>query len=714
MDEKALAAAVCADEKLAEAVDRGAPEDELVALQDAAARAKRRLREATEVGAATAESMPPRWHAVGRRATVKGLVKRPDLNGKHGTVKDWSESSGRYMVTLDGSPTVSINVRPQNLSIITSTSSPPASAANPDQSAPTNHPANVTPATRSRVIPAHTSSTDPTDIPNNTAKSSWTPAEILGTTHDLAAAAEAAASVGYGIANMFTSAGFGASRAAAQQAQRAAPGTAFADALHAMDKGIGVAQAVTEATMSASQSVATGALRGTSKVLKQVGADDGTLWRKAGGAIFGAEATESMQGLYRLVRRFLGPVDCSAGQLMSALYAYSLLQSHHGVSLVPPLSAGRRDAVPEGDKCQLEAAKAYISFAIAVYGANIAWALQLDTGSGSSSSGGGGGGSSGAGDGADGPEQAGSGAGIGAGRHAQTSWDQDVDNVCKMCGVDAEEVLMYESEGRMYCPGYMVVADSKRSQVVVSLRGTTRLQDVLTDLNCDHGPYEPGYGAVPGGEVHTGMQTAATRLDTLLGDVVSGVVEGSGGKWGVVVVGHSLGAGVAALLCSRWRRRWAGWDVRGYGYATPCVLSLGAARDMRDCFVSVVLGNDLVPRLGLGTSMDLRGAVLRIVAQGTSARIISAANTAGDGGGADTILEDTIHALRGGEMVHDKLFPPGRILHIDTGSKAVREIDQTSLAEIVLVSDMVSVHMPQAYLEAVNRSAWGQHVSKQV
>lgn len=71
----------------------------------------------------------------------------------------------------------------------------------------------------------------------------------------------------------------------------------------------------------------------------------------------------------------------------------------------------------------------------------------------------------------------------------------------------------------------------------------------------------------------------------------------AGAGYSVVIVGHSLGAGVAALLAWRLRVQDGVGGVRAIGFATPPCASPSIARESRDFVLSCVFRNDVVPRL---------------------------------------------------------------------------------------------------------------------
>ena len=65
--------------------------------------------------------------------------------------------------------------------------------------------------------------------------------------------------------------------------------------------------------------------------------------------------------------------------------------------------------------------------------------------------------------------------------------------------------------------------------------------------------------------------------------------------YSLALCGHSLGAGIAALLSLLWQRRFpsAGVAVHAFAYAAPCVVDLRTAREAAHCVTTVVLGTYL-------------------------------------------------------------------------------------------------------------------------
>ena len=149
----------------------------------------------------------------------------------------------------------------------------------------------------------------------------------------------------------------------------------------------------------------------------------------------------------------------------------------------------------------------------------------------------------------------------------------------------------------------------------VAIRGTDLDKslggDLFTDVNALPERAVGADGAVV--FAHSGMLAAARLLEAELRQAVRVLVE-SGLQ--VVIVGHSLGAGVAALLTWLFKHGADsaqlphGARIYGVGYATPSVLDRAAAEAMRPYFTSVVNSVDVVPRLSIAAVRHLADEIV--------------------------------------------------------------------------------------------------------
>lgn len=273
-------------------------------------------------------------------------------------------------------------------------------------------------------------------------------------------------------------------------------------------------------------------------------------------------------------------------------------------------------------------------------------------------------------------------------------------------GVDGRvDVLLFEERTDMYVPGHMVAVDWELQSVVVALRGSSSLQDALTDLVCDAAPLELGGVA---GKAHEGMLKAARKLEEVLRGVVNAGFE-SLGRRRLRVVGHSLGAGVAALLTALWvdAGQFPGADVQCVAFACPQVLDMQLA-SAAEHTTSVILDRDLVPRFGRATATDLREVLLCLTDParfGLSPAYRATALLAPDMQ-ADSdrlaVAHGTLRLATRGER-EDRLYPPGRLVHLTGGSAWA--IPRESLDELLIADGMAVSHLPNKYLAAIREVA---------
>ena len=118
-------------------------------------------------------------------------------------------------------------------------------------------------------------------------------------------------------------------------------------------------------------------------------------------------------------------------------------------------------------------------------------------------------------------------------------------------------------------------------------------------------------------------RACARRLDELrtaegFTATTGGLSDFGGGGWGVQIVGHSLGAGVAAIaaLLLRSKYKQLGVEVRCTAFSCPlATLSPRLAKSMAPFVTTVVLGNDVVCRASVHGLERARDRTLALLAQ---------------------------------------------------------------------------------------------------
>eukprot|EP00898_Chlorokybus_atmophyticus_P007495 jgi/Chlat1/7747/Chrsp66S09166 len=170
-------------------------------------------------------------------------------------------------------------------------------------------------------------------------------------------------------------------------------------------------------------------------------------------------------------------------------------------------------------------------------------------------------------------------------------------------------VIKYQAESRPLKPAYYIVVDHTHEWILVGMRGTMGVADVLTDLAGSSEKYGDGH------HVHCGMMESAQWLmieeEQRLIDLMKEYPD-----YKLKLVGHSMGAGTAIftalILLDGHAAKEAGISkdrVMVQAYAPPACASLDLAQSL-DYVTAVILQDDIVPRASIGALEDLRNEVL--------------------------------------------------------------------------------------------------------
>jgi len=128
--------------------------------------------------------------------------------------------------------------------------------------------------------------------------------------------------------------------------------------------------------------------------------------------------------------------------------------------------------------------------------------------------------------------------------NADENWGKIISKrvIVQLTGLSDAAIKVVELEGETaLMPRYFIAVDERRKTVVLCIRGTLSLSDILTDVCAESVPF------VELGVAHQGICAGAIRLKEETTETLNSLLAENPG-FSLVVCGHSLGAGTASLL----------------------------------------------------------------------------------------------------------------------------------------------------------------------
>lgn len=282
----------------------------------------------------------------------------------------------------------------------------------------------------------------------------------------------------------------------------------------------------------------------------------------------------------------------------------------------------------------------------------------------------------------------------------------DEEWIAEHTGIPLNKVNSYVNEravrGKAMLEHFVAVDDAEKS-VVVALKGTATLEGALKDVRFLYTDVDLWGHSF---QVHGGMWQSALGLvefPALVAQVKEALAANPGYK--LVVLGHSLGGGVAGLVApllaakpthdGRFftnNRTIPGRDIECYGFEPAASLDEELRQKTKSMTYSLVNKNDVVPALSHGSLRDFK-AVAIYLKKNTPylAGIV-------DGLSKNAIDPDAYLAKFRSLATHKKLVPPGRVWAIDTSDNGTLEIGEVlnisqRFGEARFILGMVTDHM---------------------
>ena len=181
-------------------------------------------------------------------------------------------------------------------------------------------------------------------------------------------------------------------------------------------------------------------------------------------------------------------------------------------------------------------------------------------------------------------------------------------------GLGSKELIEASWESELQCPAHYICVDESKRSIIIGVRGTMAASDALTDARADAIPFNDEH--IPGATAHAGIGNSAKSIKKFLmkSRHIDKVLE-KHPDYRIVVLGHSLGAGTAALLAVLLRNDY-GEKVLGLSYSPPGGLMNKILSDhSKKYIIAVGLGQDLVPRSSIATIRNLRSDIIESIGE---------------------------------------------------------------------------------------------------
>lgn len=318
-------------------------------------------------------------------------------------------------------------------------------------------------------------------------------------------------------------------------------------------------------------------------------------------------------------------------------------------------------------------------------------------------------------------------------------------SILRTTGLQYRDFIHISFHDKVYELPFIVVLDHRKEAVVVAIRGTMSLQDVLTDLSAESENLELD-AEIQDSVAHKGIAQAARYIyRRLINDGILSQAFSVAPEYRLVLVGHSLGAGAAALLAIMLRGAYP--QVRAYAFSPPRgLLSKPLHEYSKDFIVSLVLGMDVIPRLSVTNMEDLKRRLLRVIANSNKPKykiLLHGCWYGLFGGSPDNFPTELEEGTQGaltqpllGEQSlltrcspgysssdspldsptkYPPLYPPGRIIHLEEegGSGRLgccsaaryraRWAHEADFSKILIGPKMLTDHMPDILTRALDR-----------
>ena len=271
----------------------------------------------------------------------------------------------------------------------------------------------------------------------------------------------------------------------------------------------------------------------------------------------------------------------------------------------------------------------------------------------------------------------------------------------------------FSNQENEYIPKFILFVDDENKSVILAIRGTASLKDIIVDLVCSEAEFLDGHAP-------QGMLLCAHRiLDKCKNQIVNTLKENPGYK--LTLTGHSLGGGVAILitmilLTDQFDEEIDMFNLRDdlkcYAYSPPPVYSDESLQRFKKNIVVVINGKDCVPRLCIASMDRLLLMMQAIDSEGMT--FLQRTEVYLKSNRHDKVLEKLCSIIENVQTTYLKqLKHPGKILHINKISGQGNETnfklcksDSAIFENFVFYKHMIRDHESGYFRESLRKTKY--------
>lgn len=184
--------------------------------------------------------------------------------------------------------------------------------------------------------------------------------------------------------------------------------------------------------------------------------------------------------------------------------------------------------------------------------------------------------------------------------------------------------------------------------------------------------------------------------------------------YSLVIVGHSLGGGVASCLAAMWEGRFEDHQVKSFGYGTPPVFDLATTKQLDNDIVTVEMKGDVFKTWSCGHISDMCTAISKLCQDKQLREGILRRTELDDFSNEDFEWCAEAMSMLRTQMNSEKHYPPGKVYMIagplfdnEEETTTIKSTNTAAFNEWKLEACMfdLSMHIPGRYERVLKRLA---------